>query len=132
MQITFTNKHIFFALEGIWQQLDYRFKYQINQLITANPDDDYIQTVEVDADTLIAIYRDVSAKCEGVAKVINQEMQDSLQPQLFAIANMEAVLAGTEQPNEAATALIGIGQVNDSNTANLAAKILNGKTQILS
>ena len=34
------NKHIYFALEAIWGELDYRFKYQINQLVSEDDEDD--------------------------------------------------------------------------------------------
>ncbi|POO76473.1 hypothetical protein C1T30_43000, partial [Bacillus sp. MBGLi97] len=46
------NRHIYFALEAIWTELDYRFKYQINQLVSENDEDDYLQTIQVDKATL--------------------------------------------------------------------------------
>ena len=39
------NKHIYFALEAIWAELDYRFKYQINQLVSEDDEEDYLQTI---------------------------------------------------------------------------------------
>ena len=37
------NKHIYFALEAIWAELDYRFKYLINQLVSENDEEDYLR-----------------------------------------------------------------------------------------
>jgi hypothetical protein len=131
MVINVKNQHIFFALEGIWDNLDYRFKYQINQLVSANNGDDFVQQVDVTDTILIAVYRDVSSKPEGVAKAINQSMQEELLPQLEDQSNMDAVIAGTEEPNEAARTLLGIQDIQNDNDANTTARLLNGKTLIL-
>ena len=132
MILNFKNQHIFFALESIWPNLDYRFKYNLNALVAANDADDYVQTIDVPEDILIQIFKAVSAQPEGVAAFINQEMLASMQPQIMAASNIADVMAGTAAPNEAARILIAISEFDAANKATKAAKILNGKTQILS
>ena len=56
------NKHIYFALEAIWTELDYRFKYQINQLVSEDDEEDYLQTIQVDRATLNQILVSVNNK----------------------------------------------------------------------
>ena len=68
------NKHIYFALEAIWAELDYRFKYQINQLVSEDDEEDYLQTIQVDRATLNQILVSVNNKPQGVAREINPEM----------------------------------------------------------
>lgn len=117
------NKHIYFAIESIWAELDYRFKYQINQLVTDNDEDDFLQTIQVDMATLNQILVSVNNKPQGVAREINPEMFMSILPQVQALAvggNQEAIDILTDM--QAATA---------ANDALKNAKIVNGKTQIL-
>jgi hypothetical protein len=130
MQILFTNRHIAFAVESIWENLNYKFKYQLNQLMTANSADDYVQTVEVPEEIMIQIYKSVTNKPEGISSGINHQMNLALFEQIQPLANLEQVQQGAE-PNEAARILIAINAINDSNVEVLNAKILNGKTQIL-
>ena len=88
------NKHIYFALEAIWTELDYRFKYQINQLVAENDDDDFLQTIQVDRATLNKILISVNNKPQGVAREINPEMFMAILPQVQALAvadNQEAI-----------------------------------------
>jgi hypothetical protein len=131
MQLNFKNKYIYFSLEDIWENLNYHFKTLVNQLCTANSDDEFVQSINVPEEILIQIYKDVTVKPEGVAMAINHAMLEDLKPQLAALSNLPDVMAGTAQPNEAARIQIAIGKVDDNNTATLNAKILNGKTQIL-
>lgn len=118
------NRHIYFALEAIWTELDYRFKYQINQLVTENDEDDFLQTIQVDMATLNQILVSVNNKPQGVAREINPEMFLTILPQVQALAgggNQEAIDILTDM--KAATA---------TNDTLKNAKIINGKTQILS
>lgn len=117
------NRHIYFALEAIWGELDYRFKYQINQLVSENDEDDFLQTIQVDRVTLNQILVSVNNKPQGAAREINPEMFIAILPQVQALAvggNQEAIDILTDM--QAATA---------ANDALKMAKIQNGKTQIL-
>ena len=99
------NKHIYFALEAIWTELDYRFKYQINQLVSEDDEDDYLQTIQVDRATLNQILISVNNKPQGVAREINPEMFMAILPQVQALAtggNQEAIDILTDM--QAATA----------------------------
>ena len=123
ISLNLKNKHIYFALEAIWTELDYRFKYQINQLVTENDEDDYLQTIQVDRATLNQILVSVNNKPQGVAREINPEMFLAILPQVQALVvggNQEAIDILTDM--QAATA---------TNDALKNAKIQNGKTQIL-
>jgi hypothetical protein len=131
MLLQFKNTHIFFAIESIWENLDYKYRYQLNQIITANSDEDYVQTLEVPEDILIQIFSTVTVQPEGVAAFINQEMLTELLGQIQPLSNLEAVQAGTEAPNEAARILIAINEIDVANKAVKDAKILRGKNQIL-
>ena len=117
------NRHIYFALESIWPELDYRFKYQINQLVAENDDVDFLQTIQVDRATLNKILISVNNKPQGVAREINPEMFMAILPQVQALAvggNQEAIEILSDM--QAATA---------ANDTLKNAKIINGKTQIL-
>ena len=123
ISLNLKNKHIYFALEAIWTELDYRFKYQINQLVTENDEDDFLQTIQVDRATLNQILVSVNNKPQGVAREINPEMFLAILPQVQALVvggNQEAIDILTDM--QAATA---------TNDALKNAKIQNGKTQIL-
>ncbi len=117
------NKHIYFAVEAIWAELDYRFKYQINQLVTENDEDDFLQTIQVDRATLNQILVSVNNKPQGVAREINPEMFLSILPQVQAF-----VVSGNQ---EAIDILADMQAATAANDALKNAKILNGKTQIL-
>ena len=117
------NKHIYFALEAIWAELDYRFKYQINQLVTENDEDDFLQTIQVDRTTLNQILVSVNNKPQGVAREINPEMFMAILPQVQALA------AGGNQ--EAIDILTDMQAATVTNDTLKMAKIQNGKTQIL-
>lgn len=126
------NKHIYFALEAIWAELDYRFKYQINEKVSKTDEnalidygaDDYVQTIDVDRETLNKILVSVNNKPQGVAREINPEMFMAILPQVKALA------AGGNE--EAAEILSDMQAATAANDALKNAKIINGKTQILS
>ena len=74
--------------------MDYRFKYQINQLVSEDDEEDYLQTIQVDRATLNQILVSVNNKPQGVAREINPEMFMAILPQVQALAaggNQEAI-----------------------------------------
>ena len=117
------NRHIYFALEAIWAELDYRFKYQINQLVSEDDDDDYLQTIQVDRATLNQILVSVNNKPQGVAREINPEMFMAILPQVQVLA--------TGDNEEAIEILSDMQAATAANDALKNAKIINWKTQIL-
>ena len=123
IEVQLKNKHIYFALEGVWNELDYRFKYQINQLVSLNSDEEYVQTIQVDKPTLSIILNSVSNKPQGCSREINPEMFMTILPQIQALVENEN--------EEAILILQGLQAVMLENDALKDAKILNGKTQIL-
>lgn len=117
------NKHLYFALESIWNDLDYRFKYQINQLAMANDDDEYEQKIEVNRETIAKIIQSVNLKPQGVSREINPEMFIAVQTQIQAL-----VKQGNEEAIEIAQ---DMAKATLANTEMLNAKIASGKEQIL-
>lgn len=132
MTITFKNRFIFFALANIWGNLNYKFKAHVNEIVTLNPEEDFVQAIEVPEDILIMIYEANSKQPQGIAKYINVEMQAELVPQLIASSNIQAVQAGTENPNEAARILIACQGIDTLNAQYREALIIQGKNEILS
>lgn len=142
MILQFTNKQIYFTVESIWSNLDYRFKYQLNTLVTANDEDDYIQDVEVSVSILMQCYKAMSSGAYGCTVNMAEELLESLKTQLEASSNIVAYLeylASLETPdplpevipNEQTLALLDIEKYKEQDQALENAKILNGKTQIL-
>ena len=142
MILQFTNKQIFFSLESIWNQLDYRFKTHINQLVTANSDEDFIQNITVDVPTLMQCYKAMSSGTYGCTTDMAEILLDSLRDQLLAEANIGEYLTyiGSLEteiplpeviPNEQTLALLQVNEYKIQDKATETAKILNGKTQIL-
>lgn len=117
------NKHLYFALESIWNDLDYRFKYQINQLAMANDDDKYEQKIEVNRETIAKIIQSVNLKPQGISREINPEMFIAVQTQIQAL-----VQQGNEEAIEIAQ---DMAKATLANTEMLNAKIASGKEQIL-
>ena len=117
------NKHLYFALESIWNDLDYRFKYQINQLAMANDDDEYEQKIEVNRETIAKIIQSVNLKPQGISREINPEMFIAIQAQIQAL-----VQQGNEEAIEIAQ---DMAKATLANTEMLNAKIASGKEQIL-
>ena len=143
MKIQITNREIFFAVESVWEQLNYKLRYQINQLVTANSDDSYVQEVDVDAVSFIQVMKATSNQPQGVAKDINPPMHLSLKGQILSIAGpvMQHLSTLTDVDEidayklESAEILIiaeAVQLILDENEAMLNNKLLNGKTQILS
>jgi len=143
MILKFTNKQIYFAVESIWQDLDYRFKYQLNTLVTANSENDYLQNVEVSVPVLMDCYRAMSSGAYGCTVNIAEELLESLKTQLLASANIVVYTQYTDSletstplpkvtPNEQTLALLEIEKYKEQDQALETAKIINGKTQILS
>lgn len=117
------NKHLYFALESIWNDLDYRFKYQINQLAMVNDDDEYEQKIEVNRETIAKIIQSVNLKPQGISREINPEMFIAVQSQIQAL-----VQQGNEEAIEIAQ---DMAKATLANTEMLNAKITSGKEQIL-
>lgn len=131
MILQFKNQQIYFALESIWPNLHHRFKTELQDLVIANPDEEYIQTVDVPEAILMQIFKAVSTQPEGVAAVINQQMLAALEPQIAAASNINMVMQELEPPNEASRIIIAITEFSAQNATAKANKILNGKDQIL-
>lgn len=124
MKINITNREIFFAIENCFSSLKNSFSSQLYNLVSADSKEETIQAIEIDKETFIIIMRAVNSQPQGVALNINPAMYDSLKVQLIALAqggDMEAVEVLTQ-----------MGSILDENASVLEAKILNGKTQILS
>ena len=103
--------------------LDYRFKYQINQLAMANDDDEYEQKIEVNRETIAKIIQSVNLKPQGISREINPEMFIAVQSQIQAL-----VQQGNEEAIEIAQ---DMAKATLANTEMLNAKIASGKEQIL-
>ena len=142
MELQFTNKQIYFTLESIWGQLDYRFKYQINQIVSANDVDDYLQDITIDVPTLMKCYNAMSGGAYGCTVDMAEILLDSLRTQLLAKANIveyKEYIASLETdnplpeviPNEYTISLLEIQKLKDKDKEKETSKILNGKTQIL-
>lgn len=99
MQLTFKNKHIYFALSQCWDQLPLAFKYQIQQAVTANQDDEADQSVTLTPSILMTIYKVVAGMPEGIAAAPNKSMKEQLVPQLMFQAVSRANAAAQEIPN---------------------------------
>jgi hypothetical protein len=123
MIVQVTNRQISWCIESIWNQLDYKFKYQINQLINENPQEEYLQTIDITPKTFIQIMNAVNAQPQGIALDINPPLYDSLKAQILHLAQQ-----GNEEAQLVLAEMVGILSKNQQI---LAAKIENGKTQIL-
>ena len=91
MKLQLKNKHIFFALGEIWEVLNYKLKFQINELVTANADLETMQEVEFNRDDLQLIIGSVNNKPQGIAREINPEMFMAILPQVQAIVQGEII-----------------------------------------
>lgn len=142
MELQITNREIFFAVENCWNELDYKLKHQINKLVTANSEDNFVQTIDIDAQSFIFIMKAVNSQPQGIAKDINPPMHLALKAQILALVEpvlkQLALITNEEEINhyKAQNADIlmmaeKVQSILDENEAMLQAKILNGKTQIL-
>lgn len=123
MEIQIKNKHVYWATESCWNALDYRFKAQINTLVTENSEDEFEQTLSINKETFVQVMNAVNSQPQGIALAINPELYDSLKAQLVT-----AVQQGDVEALEIAQAMEDILLTN---AGYLEAKILSGKTQIL-
>lgn len=142
MKLKIKNRDIFFAVENCWYILNYKLKYQINELVTLNSEDDFIQEVDIDADSFIKIMLAVNSQPQGIAKDINPAIHLSLKEQIFTQAQpiffhlsqltdeKEIELFKIENA-EILTIAEKVQTILDDNLQMLESKILNGKTQIL-
>ena len=142
MELQITNREIFFAVENCWNELNYKLKTQINKLVSANDDEEFVQTVDVDAQSFILIMKAVNSQPQGIAKDINPPMHLSLKAQILAYVTpvMKHLATLTDQSeidayrlehSEILTMAEKVQSILIENEAMLQAKILNGKTQIL-
>lgn len=123
MEIQIKNRHIFWATQFCWDALDYRFKAQVNSLVTRNSEDEYLQTLSINKETFVQVMNAVNSQPQGIALAINPELYDSLKVQLVTAAQQ-----GDVEALEIAQAMEAILLTN---AGYLEAKILSGKTQIL-
>ena len=128
MKLKFKNEHIFYVLESVWNSidLDYKFKTQINNLVTANSDNEFVQEVDITKDLLIFLYEKASQQQEGVAAGVNKSIKAELLPQLLALSNND-----NNNPNEAYAAIISIQALDAAALACRSAIIEKGKNKIL-
>lgn len=142
MKLKFTNKQIFFSLESIWKDLDYRFKTHVNSLVTLNSTDSFEQELEVSLPILMQCYKAMSSGAYGCTTDMAGILLESLRDQLLAEANIGDYLTylgslETETPlpevipNEQTQALLLVNEYKTQDKVTETAKILNGKTQIL-
>ena len=93
MEIQIKNRHIFWATESCWNALDYRFKAQVNSLVTGNSEDEYLQTLSINKETFVQVMNAVNSQPQGIALAINPELYDSLKAQLVTAAQQGDVEA---------------------------------------
>ena len=91
MKLQLKNKHIFFALGDIWEMLNYKLKFQINEIVTANEDLETLQEVEFSRNDLELIISSVNNRPQGIAREINPEMFMAILPQVQAIVQGEII-----------------------------------------
>ena len=89
MKLQLKNKHIFFALGDIWEMLNYKLKFQINEIVTANEDLETLQEVEFSRNDLNLIINSVNNRPQGIAREINPEMFMAILPQVQKIVQDE-------------------------------------------
>lgn len=142
MELQITNREIFFAVENCWNELNYKLKTQINKLVSFNSEDNFVQTIDIDAQSFIFIMKAVNSQPQGIAKDINPPMHLSLKAQILKLVEpvlaQLALITNEEEINhykaQNADILMMAEKVKSiliENEAMLEAKILNGKTQIL-
>lgn len=142
MVLQVTNKQIFFAVENCWDSLPFAFRVQLYNLVTANDAEDFVQSVDIDADTFVKVMLAVNSQPQGIAKDVNPEFHLSLKNQILkqampilthlATLTDEAEIAAYREANkEVLTIAERVQSILDDNLQMLANKILNGKTRIL-
>lgn len=83
MQIQIKNKDLFFICHHVWQYIDYKFKYQVNQKVTANPDENHIQTIDVDTDTFMSCYNAISLSGYGYTCNLADKLIENIRQQVL-------------------------------------------------
>lgn len=142
MELQITNREIFFAVENCWNELNYKLKTQINKLVSENSEDNFVQTIDIDAQSFIFIMKAVNSQPQGIAKDINPLMHLSLKAQILKLVEpimaQLALITNEEEINhykaQNADILMMAEKVQSilkENEAMLESKILNGKAQIL-
>jgi hypothetical protein len=142
MELQIKNREIFFAVENCWNELNYKLKTQINKLVSENSEDNFVQTIDIDAQSFIFIMKAVNSQPQGIAKDINPPMHLALKAQILALVEpvlkQLALITNEEEINhykaQNADILMMAEKVQSilkENENMLEAKILNGKTQIL-
>ena len=142
MKLKITNREIYFAVENCWNELDYKFKYQLNQLVSTNSEDDFIQEVDIDYNSFIKVMVSISNQPQGISKDINPIMYLSIKKQIVELATPimkelatlkddQDILDFKELHKEILTAVKEVNEILKRNEVMLDNKILNGKTQIL-
>ena len=91
MKLQLKNKHIFFALGDIWEMLNYKLKFTINEIVTVNEDLETLQDVEFSRNDLELIISSVNNRPQGIAREINPEMFMAILPQVQAIVQGEII-----------------------------------------
>ena len=91
MKLQLKNKHIFFALGDIWEVLNYKLKFQINELVTKDSDLETVQEVEFTRSDLELVISSVNNKPQGMSREINPEMFMAILPQVQAIVQGEII-----------------------------------------
>ena len=91
MKLQLKNKHIFFALGDIWEVLNYKLKFQINELVTKDSDLETVQEVEFTRSDLELVISSVNNKPQGIAREINPEMFMAILPQVQAVVQGEII-----------------------------------------
>lgn len=89
MKLQLKNKHIFFALGDIWEVLNYKLKFQINELVTKDSDLETVQEVEFTRSDLELVISSVNNKPQGMSREINPEMFMAILPQVQVIVQGE-------------------------------------------
>ena len=89
MKIQLKNKHIYFALGDIWEVLNYKLKFQINEKVTADSDLETVQEVEFTRSDLELVISSVNNKPQGMSREINPEMFMAVLPQVQKIVQDE-------------------------------------------
>ena len=142
MELQITNREIFFAVENCWNELNYKLKTQINKLVSENSEDNFVQTIDIDAQSFIFIMKAVNSQPQGIAKDINPPMHLSLKAQILKlvepvmaqlalITNEEEITLYKAQNADILMMAEKVQSILKENEAMLESKILNGKAQIL-
>lgn len=142
MKLQVTNKQIFFAVENCFDSLPFNFRVQLHNLVKANDAEDFVQEVEIDADTFVKVMLAVNSQPQGIAKDVNPEFHLSLKNQILAQAmpilthlstlTDETEIAEYKEANkEILTIAERVKRILNDNLQMLENKIINGKTQIL-